>query len=48
MSPIYALQITHHVESFCLQEGVTLNEQGGKPHDLNPTGIRSDESWSEI
>lgn len=35
MSPIYALQITHHVKSFCLQEGITLKEQGGKSHALN-------------
>lgn len=35
MSPVYALQITHHVKSFCLQEGVVLKEQGGKSHVLN-------------
>ena len=35
MSPNYALQITHHVKSFCSQEGIVLKEQGGKPHVLN-------------
>lgn len=48
MSSIYALQITHHVKSFCLQEGIVLKEQGGNPTSQIPSGIRDDESWSEV
>lgn len=43
MSPIYALQITHHVKIFCLQKGRVLKDQGGKSHV--PDTIWSQDWW---